>query len=109
MNIKELMDNPKSMALNRCWKNLWPEAADDLQGFPSQRHEIRNVLMLTCEVFRRVQDLEEADIQEFLSSYSNELIDEGLEWLTALIEPEGEEDSGIVEEDRAIEHHVFLH
>jgi succinate dehydrogenase flavin-adding protein (antitoxin of CptAB toxin-antitoxin module) len=47
---------------------------------------------------RRIQNVEEADIQQFIDSHAAELTDEELEKLSALSEPEDEGDSATVVE-----------
>jgi len=35
INIKDSMDNLKSVAWNSCWKDLWPQAFNDVQDSPT--------------------------------------------------------------------------
>jgi hypothetical protein len=50
VNIKECMDEMKSMPLNGYWKKLWPVVVNDFLEFPNQYDEIRNILLLTHKV-----------------------------------------------------------
>jgi hypothetical protein len=53
--------------LNGSWKNLQHEAVHDCRRFDNQQQEIRNSLMLACEVLRNFFPvLEEGLIQESL-------------------------------------------
>jgi hypothetical protein len=61
---------------------------NDFWGFPNQQDEIRNNLMLTHEVPGGFQTLDEADIQVLLNSPAVELIEDDLEQLIVVIEPE---------------------
>jgi len=37
VNIKDSMDNLKSVAQNRCWKDLWPQAFTDVRDSLTSR------------------------------------------------------------------------
>jgi hypothetical protein len=50
LNVKESMDELKFITLNGCWKNLWPETINDIQGFHNQQNKIRNFFILACNV-----------------------------------------------------------
>jgi hypothetical protein len=86
------------MALNGCWKKLWPEAFCDFRGFSEKQEKIKDLLVLASDVLEeRFQIVEEGDIQEAFDSHDAELTAEDLERLTAVSEPENEETEAVVE------------
>lgn len=95
------------MALSGCWKKLWPETADDLQGFLNQKHEIKNILVLNCEVTGEGFKIWKKLIFKKFSALI-ESTDKGLEQVTALSELEGEEDYDIVNIMLFLLRHLFL-
>jgi hypothetical protein len=45
VNVKESMENLKSMTLDSCCKKLWPEVLDDFHGFTTQQNQTRNMVV----------------------------------------------------------------
>jgi hypothetical protein len=75
VNINRSVDEPKSAALNGCWKKLWP----DLWGFPNWQDKIRKIRVLAHEVpGKGFPDLEEPNNQEVLYSHAADLTEEDL-------------------------------
>lgn len=88
-----------SIALNGCWRNLWPEAVCDFPGFSEQHEEIKDLLVLASDVAEEgFQVVEKGDILQDFDSHDAELTFEDLERLAAVSEPENEEDPEAVVE-----------
>jgi hypothetical protein len=65
VNIKQINDELKSMALNGYWRKCWFEAFSDFQEFPTYPDKIMNFLGLTDKVpDKGFSDIEETDILE---------------------------------------------
>jgi hypothetical protein len=74
LNIKESTDMLHSVALNGCWKKLCLKA-NDIQGFPNQEGNVRNINVLTYDVPVGFLNLEEAYVQEVPDPHGAELIE----------------------------------
>lgn len=79
-----------SRAWNGCWKKLWPETVKVLQGAPKQQDEIRNILVLACNVLGEwFSDFNDTGIiHDVLNFHAAELTEKDLEQLTALNGPD---------------------
>jgi hypothetical protein len=48
--MTETTDEPKSLALNACWKKLGLEALDNFRGFSKQCDKVRSILVLIHKI-----------------------------------------------------------
>jgi len=98
--VKEYVDILNFMTLNGWWKKLCPEAVNDCWGFPNQQDKLRNIHFLACKVLG--ERLFWGGWYQRSSWYLYFLLNwGGPEELTALDEPEDEEDIYICRETSA--------
>jgi hypothetical protein len=87
-----------STTLSGSWKKVQLDAVHDFRRFANQRHEVRNFLVLACEVVGELfPDLDKGVVQEVLEYHDAEFADKDIEQLTTRSEPEDENRDAVVE------------
>lgn len=94
--IRGAVDELKPKMVKACWKNLWSEAVNDFEDFPSINNEVQRIIQLARQLGGAgMEDMVHDDVVDHIEESHEELTTEELEELIASSSEEEEEESEI--------------